>query len=266
MNKHLILLLGALSLQMHTITPSEDNLKKYGIGAVIGAGAVVILDKLVVPWFSGKSEERERQRQIASAKTILARAGTKFSDEIALDGRLSKRQLMDVVTAKFGNKECKYYLYDQELAAVIAELEGVNLAVLDEANREKQAELLRKLHTLNKEKNLNLHQEMVADQQKQRALERETLEFGAKLDNEKRLTEITKELKGVVHEQNNNRSWTEEKLNNIGRNVRQEGQATRDMLRDQGHASERHWDRWERQADRQQQQQHQAPPPYNPNR
>ncbi|HSW71755.1 MAG TPA: hypothetical protein VLH77_07300 [Gammaproteobacteria bacterium] len=272
MKKLITLLLCSLALPAYAAVDG----KSVAIGAGIGAVGAVILNYTLIPWISGKNEERERerqelerQRQIEVSKSALARIQGKFSREVGLLDReehLSKKQLVEIVTGKFGNQECMFSTYDQEVVYAIRELEGINAQLLGTADQEKQSELLRKLRLLNHDKNSLLRSELTSDIEKERKLEREHALFDAQMGNEARLREVVKEVKGVVHAQNNNRSWTEEKLNNIANRMGQEGQAIRDMLRDEARRDEHRWDRQERHWERlgNHHHQNQNPPPYAP--
>lgn len=238
-----------------------SNGEAIGLTAIGSVVTVLAIEHWIYPYFSGKSEQAnqeriaqeiaaQRVREQARARQIMANTSSLYAQEIAHLAHLNKEDLVTIVTGKYGNRELKFFSYDQDVDKTLCTLESVNVAALEQPEQEKFFTLLTTIRALNTQKNLLLTNEITKQIQQNRELEYKQAKFNAELDNQQKLKEVIRDVHTVVKDQANNRTWTESILTNITSRVKEEGRETRQMVRDEAQRNEHRANRQESKLDR----------------
>lgn len=252
------ILYGFFALFTLQQAPIQADTRDVAYGAAAGIGFALMLDNVMIPWLSGTWEKERKEKEahdaqeqrritIEQAQQLITRICTRYYDELNAQKDLSKKQLFDIITGRYGNHEFRFLKYDQDLTQTLCSLENIDCTVLPAQDQQKVLSLVQQLRFVEKQKNLLLSQEIIYDQQRNRELERSQMEFNAKLNNHREIGHLIEEMKKIVREQANNRSWTEEKLNTIANRIREEAQRLREMMHDEVRRNEQRWERFERQ-------------------
>lgn len=235
MKRVIIILLPALLLQT---LPVKSNAEHVGYGILGGVVLSAFIGGVIIPWANGswekqwreqekarkeqeaREKEARRIKEIQQAQELMIKTINRYSAELNILQTMHKKQLVEIITGKFGNTEFKYRNYDQELTRAICALETINPTILTNSDQQKLAQLLEQLHTLNRRKNVDLNDELVTEQQRERSLDNAQKEFNAKMNNQRELADVVKDIKSVMQEQKNERKWLETQLNSITNLIR----------------------------------------------
>lgn len=273
---------------------SSNDVPVIAATAGITTGIILLFEHAIYPAMSG-SWERQRQEKIAQdfaaqqardrayAQRLMADTISAYAPEFKQLTHLTKQDLVTIVTGKYGNREHKFFTYDQELEQTLMKLLQVNISALEPAEQEAFYALLTNVRELHRQKNLLLSTEITKQIEQHREIKHQEARFDAELKTQQKLQEVIRDVHGVVQEQANNRSWMEAMFKDTARAARTEGERTREQINNVVHTMQtkdlrdstwqgRQDDNWRRlqndMRDRERDQHHGAPhrpPPYNPN-
>ncbi|MFI5333135.1 MAG: hypothetical protein ACHQVS_03465 [Candidatus Babeliales bacterium] len=215
--------------------------EKIGVAVAGTFFGILAIEHLIYPAITGKWE-RERQEQLAQkiaaqqardrayAQHLIADTNASYAPELRQLQSLTKGDLVTIITGKYGNKELKFFTYDQELEATLAKLAAVNISALEPAEQENFYALLTNIKELHRQKNLLLSAEITKQIEHHRTIAQQQARFNAEINTQQQLQALTSEVRGVVQEQTNNRSWMEAMFKDTTRASRSEGERTREQI------------------------------------
>lgn len=208
------------------------------VGTVVG---LLVVEHGIIPAITG-SWERQRQEKLAQelaaqqardrayAQRVMAEAASLYASELNKVSHLTKQELVTIITGKYGNREHKFFTYDQELKAILEKLTQINVSALEPAEQESFFTLLTNLRALNQQKNILLEDEITRQIRQHRDLTQQQAKFNAELNTQQELQALTGEVRSVVHDHANNRSWMEGMFKETARAARTEGERTREQI------------------------------------